>query len=87
MDIAWRPHPGPQTNFCSRWEFEALFGGAAGPGKTDCLIMEALRDVGFANYRGILFRRTFPQLQEIIDRTREYYPLLGGEYKSGENRW
>lgn len=87
QEIAWGPHPGPQTNFCQRWEFEVLFGGAAGPGKTDCLIMEALRDVDKTNYSGIILRRTFPQLQEIIDRTREYYPLLAGEYKTGEHRW
>jgi hypothetical protein len=26
-------------------------------------------------------------LQEVIDRTRNYYPSMGGEYKAGEHRW
>lgn len=83
----WYPFPGPQTEFCSRGEFEVLFGGAAGPGKTDCLIMEALRHVSFPTYSGILFRRTFPQLQEIVDRCWRWYPLVGGQYRATEHRW
>lgn len=79
-DIKWQPWPGPQTDFCSRWEFEVLYGGAAGGGKTDCIVAEALRDVGNEDYRGILLRRTFPESEEIIDRCENLYHLLGGEY-------
>ena len=88
-NIAWKPHPGPQENFCSRGEFEVLFGGAAGPGKTDCLIMETARDVDHPRYSGLILRRTFPQLQEIIDRTRHWYPMVspGAEYRATEHRW
>jgi hypothetical protein len=85
--VEWYPHPGPQITFCKSGEFEVLFGGAAGPGKTDCLIMEATRHVKFPDYRGIIFRRTYPQLQEIIDRCWKWYPKLGGEYRAGEHRW
>jgi hypothetical protein len=85
--MAWCPHPGAQTEFCCRGEFEVLFGGQAGPGKTDCIIMEATRDVGHPEYRGLLLRRTFPQLQEIIDRCHSHYPYLGGVYRSTEHRW
>ena len=83
----WVPHPGAQTEFCSRGEFEVLFGGAAGPGKTDCLVAEATRDVAKPGYRGLLLRRTFPQLQEIIDRCFRLYPGLGGIYRATEHRW
>lgn len=64
-----------------------LFGGAAGPGKTDCLIMEAARYVEHREYRALLLRRTFPQLQEIIDRCFKWYFTWGGEYRSTEKRW
>ena len=84
---SWYPFPGPQFEFCSRGEFEVLFGGAAGPGKTDCLIMEATRDVQHPTYSGILFRRTYPQLQEIVDRCWRWYPKIGGQYRSTEHRW
>lgn len=85
--MKWYPHEGPQLEFCSRGEFEVLFGGAAGPGKTDCLIMEATRLVSIPKYHGLLLRRTFPQLQEIIDRCWQWYPLLGGTYRATEHRW
>ena len=87
MSEGWRPHPGQQTKFCQRAEFEVLFGGAAGPGKTECLVNLATRRVDHPNYKGIILRRTFPQLQEIVDRCWEYYPRIGGTYRSGEKRW
>jgi hypothetical protein len=83
----WVPHAGAQEEFCARGEFEALYGGAAGPGKTDCLIALATRYIEFPDYKGILFRRTFPQLQEIIDRCWARYPSFGGVYRSTEHRW
>ena len=85
--MTWRAHPGPQRAFCSAPEFEVLFGGAAGPGKTDCLVMEASRYADRSRYRGLILRRTFPQLQEIIDRCWIWYPQIGGNYKSGEHQW
>lgn len=83
----WRPHEGAQTEFLSRGEYECLFGGAAGPGKTDCLVVDATRHVHNPRYRALLLRRTFPQLQEIIDRCHTHYPSLGGIYRATEHRW
>jgi hypothetical protein len=76
-----------QENACRRWEFEVFMGGAAGPGKTDIIVMEALRHVQFPIYRAVVLRRTFPELEEIIDRTKEWYPGYGGEYREGKHRW
>jgi hypothetical protein len=62
-------------------------GGAAGPGKTDCLVMDATRFVECDGYRGLLLRRTYPQLQEIADRCWQWYPKMGAEFKASEKRW
>jgi len=41
---------------------EALYGGAAGGGKSDALLMAGLQYVDVPGYAGILFRRSFPEL-------------------------
>lgn len=86
----WMPHPGAQTAFLSSPAFEALFGGAAGPGKTDCLLMEALRQIDHPRYNGVLFRRTFPMLDAadgLIARSKRWYPAFRGRYNDQKHMW
>lgn len=85
--MTWKPFPGAQEEFLSRSEFEVLYGGQAGPGKTDCLVAGLTRDIDKKNYRALLLRRTFPQLQEIIDRCHRLYPRIGGTFRATEKRW
>lgn len=68
----WIPQP-KQALFMSRWEDEALYGGAAGGGKSDAALAEALRQVEIPYYRGLVLRKTFPMLEELIDRSMEIY--------------
>ena len=85
--MTWLPHEGAQTEFLSRSEFEVLFGGSAGPGKTDCLVAGLLRDIDKPRYKALLVRRTYPQLREIMDRCWRLYPTLGGVFKVTDKRW
>ena len=56
-----------------RPEYEALYGGAAGGGKSDALVVEALRQVEIPHYKGLILRKTFPQLSELIEKSLDYY--------------
>lgn len=39
-------------------------------------------------FKGIIFRRTFPELEsEIIVRSRDWYSLAGGKYNEEKKRW
>ena len=70
--IVWKPQP-KQAAFMQRCEDEALYGGAADGGKSDALVIEALRQVDVPHYRGLIVRKTYPQLSELIDKTMQYY--------------
>jgi hypothetical protein len=72
-DALWRPEPTnvPQQLAYDSPADEVFFGGAAGCGKTDLLLGLALT----RHRRSILFRREYPQLKAIIDRSRE---IVGG---------
>lgn len=70
--MIWQPQL-KQAIMMSRGEDEALYGGAAGGGKSDFILAEALRQVHIPHYRGIIFRKTYPQLTALIDRSRDIY--------------
>ncbi len=72
VGFVWRPQP-RQREFMRRLEDEALYGGAAGGGKSDCALAEALRQVEIPHYRGLILRKNYPQLSELIDRSHEIY--------------
>lgn len=54
---------------------EAFFGGAAGGGKSDALLMDALQHVDKKNYAAIIFRKSYADLTKpsaLIPRSQEW---------------
>lgn len=86
----WTPQPGPQER-AIRASFieQLLFGGARGGGKTDFLIGDYASDVlSYGRYwRGIIFRHTYAELDEIVDRGKQilYNLFPGTEFKVGKS--
>lgn len=87
-NIIWKPQP-KQLEFMSRPEYEVLYGGAAGGGKSDAIIAEALRQVDNPNYRAIIFRKTYPQCRELIIKSMRIYSAAypSAEYNGSEHYW
>lgn len=73
----------------ARGEYEALYGGAAGGGKSDALVIEALRQVDIPHYKGLILRKTFPQLSELVDKSMGYYPRAfpKARYNASAHTW
>lgn len=56
-----------------REHLEVFYGGAAGGGKSDALLMTALEYISVPGYRAIIFRRTRPNLEDLIERSHEWF--------------
>lgn len=89
QDIAWQPQPGPQTALLVCPVEDIFFGGARGGGKSDALLGDWLmhRERYGGNCRGILFRRTYTELEELIQRSLMIYPATGAQYSKAEHTW
>lgn len=87
-NVIWKPQP-KQEIFMSRAEDEVLYGGAAGGGKSDAIVVEALRQVDIPHYKGLILRKTFPQLAELIEKTYLIYPRVkkGAKYNESKHTW
>jgi len=66
VDLGYKPFPKQQQFHASAAKYR-LFGGAAGPGKTKALLMEAiLQAQEHAGANTLLLRRTFPELEQSL---------------------
>ncbi len=79
QEVAWAPQEGSQTAFMSCPIFECLYHGTRGPGKTDALIMAFAQHVGRghgAAWRGVIFRRTYPELGDVVAKTLKRFTRI-----------
>lgn len=92
QEAAWAPQVGSQEAFMQCPATEVCYEGNRGPGKTDALIMDFCQHVGQgwgAEWRGILFRQTYPQLSDVIVKSHKWFPTIwpGVKYNDSKHVW
>ncbi len=84
------PQPGPQYDFLSTEADIAIFGGAAGGGKTYGLLLDPIRHYNNPNFGGTIFRKTSVQVRNegsLWDESMQIYPLLGARPRESVLSW
>lgn len=87
--VAWAPQAGSQTLFMSCPLFEALYHGTRGPGKSDGLLMAYAQYIGrgFGQaWRGLIFRRTYPELADIVAKSEKWFRQIFPEARFNRAR-
>lgn len=88
----WNPHT-PTTRqqlFLDLTELEAFYGGAAGGGKTDALLMAALEYVDVPGYSALLLMKSFSDLSKpgaLMDRAAEWLAGTSAQWHSLTKSW
>lgn len=84
-NIIWQPQQ-KQLVFMMRAEDEGLYGGAAGGGKSESLVIEAARQVDIPHYKGLVLRKTYADLSELIEKSERYYPAAYPKARFNETK-
>lgn len=88
----WAAQAGSQVLFLTSPVFETLYEGTRGPGKTDALLADFCQHVGQgwgAAWRGVLFRATYPQLADVVAKSKAWFRLWfpGAKFNESEYVW
>jgi hypothetical protein len=92
----WMPHEPTIKQHAFLWlqqddePDEALYGGAAGGGKSDALLLAALQYVDVPGYAAILFRRTLTDLAlegALIPRSKEWLSHTDAVWHEQKKQW
>lgn len=87
----WKPNRLQAQFLALPWAIkEGLYGGGAGSGKSDVLLIYPLAHKLHENskFKQVFMRRTFPELRnEIVPRSRELYLRFGANFNRSEMTW
>jgi len=79
-----------QRRFMAVSKKEAFYGGAAGGGKSDALLMAALEDIDVDGYNALLLRKTYKDLslpEALISRSHEWFSKTKAHWNGMEHKW
>src|SRR5688572_17658196 len=89
--VAWRPQSSGQELVLTCPLDELLLEGNRGGGKTDVLLADFAQHVGkgFGEaWKGILFRKEFPQLEEVRAKIMRTWPrIFPGTHLRGDDEY
>lgn len=87
----WTPNPGPQSRFLLDFGKEALYGGAAGGGKSIALLMAASMFLHVPGYSALLLRKSFSELNKpgaLMDIGEDWWRgQPGTKFDTQDNTW
>lgn len=89
--VIWAPQPKQEIALSYSKVYELFYGGAKGGGKSDFLLIDYTRGINEygKDHPGIIFRRSFPELEELISRSHDIYPRVfpGARFVEGKKTW
>ena len=89
QEVIFQPNEGPQTQFLAAAEREVFYGGARGGGKSYAMLIDPLRYCDKQKHRGLLLRRSMPELRDLINHSQQLYPkhFTGDMWREQEKEW
>jgi hypothetical protein len=92
QQVAFAPQPGSQEIFLKVSETECLYEGTRGNGKSVAMLLDFVANVnqGYGDaWRGIILRRTHPQLAEIVALSKTFIKQIcpGASFNSMKSYW
>lgn len=83
--IQVKPQEGHQKLFLACPAYEVAFLGEAGGGKTWAVQHDFMHDVKSPNASGVIFRRSYPDLEDLIKKGIDHFKPWGGKWKEGKH--
>lgn len=92
LPLRWCPHlpTQKQLEFLNLTDEEALYGGSAGGGKSEALLIAALQYIETPGYAAIVFRRNFSDLAlpgALMDRAQEWLHASDAHWNNIKKTW